>query len=112
MEEEVKVHYQSERYVLHWYGNRRKRSGGKQFDKKRGTILIVEDNKEILHYLESRVIRTVQYNSGAYNGEEALEILKEKDVDVVVTDVMMLAMDGLNCAKASNKIYQEPATYL
>lgn len=67
-------------------------------DKKRGTILIVEDNKEILHYLNqglSELFNTI----GAYNGEEALEILKEKDVDVVVTDVMMPVMDGIKLCK-------------
>ncbi len=62
-------------------------------DKKRGTILIVEDNNEIRHYLSSglaELFNTLE----AGNGEEALEKLKDNEVDIIVTDVMMPVMDG------------------
>ena len=68
-------------------------------DKKRGTILIVEDNNEIRHYLSSglaELFNTLE----AGNGEEALEKLKENEVDIIVTDVMMPVMDGI-------KLWQE-----
>lgn len=67
-------------------------------EKKRGTILIVEDNNEIRHYLSSGLadlFNTLE----AQNGEEALEILKENEVDVIVTDVMMPVMDGIKLCK-------------
>ena len=67
-------------------------------DKKRGTILIVEDNNEIRHYLSSglaELFNTLE----AGNGEEALEKLKENEVDIIVTDVMMPVMDGIKLCK-------------
>ncbi|GAE14066.1 two-component system sensor histidine kinase/response [Bacteroides pyogenes JCM 6292] len=67
-------------------------------DKKRGTILIVEDNQEIRHYLTSglaELFNTLE----AENGEKALEILKENEADVIVTDVMMPVMDGIKLCK-------------
>ena len=67
-------------------------------DKKRGTILIVEDNNEIRHYLSSglaELFNTLE----AGNGEEALEKLKNNEVDIIVTDVMMPVMDGIKLCK-------------
>lgn len=67
-------------------------------DKKRGTILIVEDNDEIRHYLRGGL--TDLFNIlEAENGEKALEVLKDNEVDVVVTDVMMPVMDGIKLCK-------------
>lgn len=68
-------------------------------DKKRGTILIVEDNQEILQYLSnglSEIFNTLQ----ASNGEAALDVLKEHEIDIVITDVMMPVMDGIKLCKA------------
>jgi len=67
-------------------------------EKKRGTILIVEDNLEIQHYLIeglSGLFNTV----GAANGEEALNYMKDNEVDLVLTDVMMPVMDGIKLTK-------------
>ena len=67
-------------------------------DKKRGTILIVEDNNEIRRYLNNGLadlFNTLE----AGNGEEALEKLKDNEVDVIVTDVMMPVMDGIKLCK-------------
>ena len=67
-------------------------------DKKRGTILIVEDNNEIRHYLSSglaELFNTLE----AGNGEEALEKLKDNEVDIIVTDVMMPVMDGMELSR-------------
>lgn len=67
-------------------------------DKKRGTILIVEENNEIRRYLNNGLadlFNTLE----AGNGEEALEKLKDNEVDVIVTDVMMPVMDGIKLCK-------------
>ena len=67
-------------------------------DKMRCTILIVEDNNEIRHYLSSglsELFNTLE----AGNGEEALEKLKENEVDINVTDAMMPVMDGIKLCK-------------
>lgn len=68
-------------------------------DKKRGTILIVEDNMEILHYLSSGLSELFNIQQ-AENGEIALEILKDNEVDVIITDVMMPVMNGIKLCKS------------
>lgn len=67
-------------------------------DKKRGTILIVEDNNEIRRYLNNGLADLFN-TMEAGNGEEALEKLKDNEVDVIVTDVMMPVMDGIKLCK-------------
>lgn len=69
-------------------------------DKKREErILIVEDNQEILRYLSSELSKSFSILE-AQNGEEALEIVKEQDgIDLILTDVMMPVMDGLQLCK-------------
>ena len=65
-----------------------------EFANRRFTVLLVEDNLELLNLTREalstwfRVIR-------AGNGKEALEILTRQSVDVIVSDVMMPEMDGL-----------------
>ena len=49
-------------------------------DKKRGTILIVEDNQEIRHYLSSGLAALFNILE-AGNGEEALEKLKNHEAE-------------------------------
>ncbi|MFV0546141.1 MAG: ATP-binding protein, partial [Bacteroides sp.] len=67
-------------------------------EKKRGTILIVEDNQEIRQYLShglSRSFNTLE----AENGEVAAELLKDQEIDLIITDVMMPVMDGVKFCK-------------
>jgi signal transduction histidine kinase/ligand-binding sensor domain-containing protein/DNA-binding response OmpR family regulator len=66
--------------------------------KTRYRILIVEDDKDINHYIRNEL--RAQYRiRQAYDGKEALEyILKEKP-DLIITDLMMPGMDGINLSK-------------
>lgn len=67
--------------------------------KKHGTILIVEDNEEIRHYLSNGLSES--FNTlEAGNGEEALEILREQEANIILTDVMMPVMDGIALCKS------------
>ena len=80
-------------------------------DKKRGTILIVEDNNEIRRYL-SNGLADLFNTLEAGNGEEALEKLKDNEVDVIVTDVMMPVMDGLTATKEIRSIKRDDAAQI
>lgn len=64
----------------------------------KGYILIVEDNQDILHYLKDGLKQT--YNIiEANNGAEAIEIIDSQEIDLIITDVMMPVMDGLQLCK-------------
>ncbi len=61
-------------------------------------ILIVEDNADIREYLAAELGKSCPvWQAG--NGEEALALLKEQEIDLILTDVMMPVMDGLQLCK-------------
>lgn len=57
-------------------------------------MLIVEDNEELLELMYHIFSRHRQVLI-AYNGSEAMDIVQKKEVDIIVSDVMMPEMDGL-----------------
>ena len=61
-------------------------------------ILIVEDNEEMLSFLANQLRKKFAVEK-ALNGVEALKILEEKSVDLVLTDIMMPEMDGFDLCK-------------
>ena len=67
-------------------------------------VLVVDDDKEIVDaidiYLRNEGINVIK----AYDGLEALEALMEKDIQLILMDIMMPNMDGL---RTTMKIRQE-----
>ncbi|MDP9040472.1 MAG: response regulator, partial [Bacteroidota bacterium] len=61
-------------------------------------ILLVEDNKEILDFICREIAGDYMVRK-ASNGIEALEILKNGTVQLVISDIMMPVMDGLELCK-------------
>ena len=62
------------------------------------TILLVEDNNELLTLMSSLLCS--HYNVlTASNGEKAQRMIQKSSLDVVVTDVMMPVMDGIELTK-------------
>lgn len=61
-------------------------------------ILIVEDNPEIGQYLSEELGKYYQVLK-AENGEEAMALIKVQEIDLILTDVMMPVMDGLQLCK-------------
>ncbi|WP_195715262.1 hybrid sensor histidine kinase/response regulator transcription factor [Ancylomarina sp. 16SWW S1-10-2] len=65
----------------------------KQVDKKKDYLMIVEDNDDLRKYLISSF---QNYNIiECSNGEEALEQAKDKMPDIILSDIMMPKMNGL-----------------
>lgn len=56
-------------------------------------VLVVEDNQELLTFLSNRLLAHFAVEK-ASNGVEAMKILEEKMIDLVLTDVMMPEMNG------------------
>lgn len=68
------------------------------------TILICDDEKDIVSALEI-YLRAEGYDAvSAYNGHEAVEKLREQEIQLVLLDIMMPEMDGIS---ALAKIRQE-----
>lgn len=62
------------------------------------TIMIVEDNKEMNEYICD--IFKDKYNvMRAFNGEEAYKMLSKRIPDIIVSDIMMPKVDGLEFTK-------------
>ena len=61
---------------------------------KKPTLLIVDDEKNILTSL-SRSLSGNYHVKTALTGEESLTILKENEIDLVLLDVKLPGMDGL-----------------
>lgn len=67
-------------------------------------ILVVDDDKEIVESIEI-FLRNEGFNIyKAYNGLEALDILVNKDVHLILMDIMMPKLDGI---KATIKIRED-----
>jgi ligand-binding sensor domain-containing protein/signal transduction histidine kinase/DNA-binding response OmpR family regulator len=61
-------------------------------------ILLVEDNKEILEFIANELSADYLVRK-SHNGAEALDIIKEGNIQLVVSDIMMPVMDGLELCK-------------
>lgn len=62
------------------------------------TILLVEDNQELLSFLKDSMSET--YNVlEAHNGEEALQVVYKHEPDLIISDIMMPVMDGMELCK-------------
>ncbi len=73
-------------------------------DEKDISILIVEDNPQLLRFLTDEFSKLYNVYT-AFNGEEALKVTAEYPVDIVVSDVMMPVMDGIElCDRLKNDL--------
>jgi ligand-binding sensor domain-containing protein/signal transduction histidine kinase/DNA-binding response OmpR family regulator len=70
----------------------------------RPAILFVEDNKEIQDFI-CRELHAEYAVRKAQNGKEALDILKDENIQLVISDIMMPVMDGLElCRKIKTNL--------
>ena len=75
-------------------------------------ILICDDEKDIVAalkiYLQAEGYETLE----AYNGEEALEVVKNSDVHLILMDIMMPKMDGIEAMAKLREKYNIPILLL
>ncbi|HDR7639340.1 response regulator transcription factor [Bacillus wiedmannii] len=78
----------------------------------KGTILIVDDEKEIRKlitiYLKNEGYEVLQ----AGDGEEGLEIVRKRDVHLIVLDIMMPKIDGIHMCMKVREIAEMPIIML
>ena len=58
-------------------------------------ILVCDDDKEIIEAIEIYLTQDGHQVLEAYDGIEAVEILKKESVDLLIMDIMMPRMDGI-----------------
>ncbi|MCK4389362.1 MAG: response regulator [Desulfobacterales bacterium] len=58
-------------------------------------ILVVDDEKDFVQMLSLRLKEEGEKPTPAYSGKECLETLKNEEIDVVILDIKMPGMDGI-----------------
>ncbi|QRR04137.1 response regulator [Dyadobacter sandarakinus] len=85
-------------------GNPANEDVNKPMDPARPVILIVEDNAEILNYLSKELGSTYNILRAA-DGQQAIEVLQKDNIQLVVSDIMMPVMDGIElCRRMKNDV--------
>ena len=68
-------------------------------------VLIVDDEKDFVEIFALRLEEAGERVSSAHSGKECLKILSEKEIDVVILDIRMPGMDGIETLKEIKKGY-------
>ena len=63
--------------------------------KTKNTILVCDDDKEIVDAIEIYLSQEVYRILKAYDGLQAVEMLQKEDVQLLLIDIMMPKLDGL-----------------
>lgn len=74
------------------------------------TILIVDDEEHIVQLLEMNLRTQGLRSLAAYTGEDCLQLAATEPVDVILLDVMMPGMDGIETCRRL-KQDMRPAIY-
>ncbi|MDD5246952.1 MAG: response regulator [Candidatus Omnitrophica bacterium] len=70
-------------------------------------ILIVDDDKEILDTLQSRLAREGYEVVTALDGEEALLKVKQDDPDIIILDLLLPKLNGFEVLKEIRQKYED-----
>lgn len=75
-------------------------------------ILVCDDEREIVDAIEIYLSQENFKVYKAYNGEQALEILKAHNIKLVVLDIMMPVLDGIRTAMKIREFSSVPIIFL
>jgi DNA-binding NtrC family response regulator len=62
-------------------------------------ILLVDDEKDFVEMLGLRLEEAGEKVTSTYSGQECLQVLEKKEIDVVILDILMPGMDGIATLK-------------
>ncbi|MFB6290994.1 MAG: response regulator transcription factor [Candidatus Bipolaricaulia bacterium] len=75
-------------------------------------ILVVDDDKELVDFLEDYFTKDGYDVEGTYNGKEALQLFRKREFDLVVLDLMLPEMDGYKVCKRMRRETETPIIML
>ncbi|MGE8378186.1 MAG: response regulator transcription factor, partial [Sphingobacterium sp.] len=75
-------------------------------------ILIVDDEKDILDLIAFNLNREGYQVSTAQNGEEAIQVAKQVNPDLIILDVMMPRMDGIEACRIMRAMPEFKSTFM
>ncbi|MFI3200260.1 MAG: response regulator transcription factor [Eubacteriales bacterium] len=79
---------------------------------KEARILVCDDEKEIVDALQIYLEQEGYKVRKAYNGLEAIDVVKKEEVDLVLIDIMMPRLDGINAVLQIRDLVNIPVIFL
>lgn len=79
------------------------------------TILVVDDEKDILELIEYNLKKEGYEVIQASDGQSGIELAREKDPDLILLDIMMPEMDGFEVCdiiRADSRLQNKPVIFL
>ena len=67
------------------------------------SVLVVDDEKDFVEMFSLRLEEMGERVTRSYSGQECLKILEKNSIDVVILDIKMPGMDGIETLKAIKK---------
>jgi DNA-binding response OmpR family regulator len=81
-------------------------------DMNRYNILVIEDDKDIAELIEAFLINEEYCVYKAFNGNDGLMLLEKQQIDLIVLDIMLPGMDGLEVCRRVRKTLNIPIIML
>ena len=75
-------------------------------------ILVVDDDREIVEAIEIYLLQEDFNVFKAYDGEEAIKMLREHDIHLMLLDIMMPKLDGIHAAIKIREYNSVPIIFL
>ncbi|WP_391117167.1 response regulator transcription factor [Psychrobacillus sp. L3] len=76
------------------------------------TILVVDDEKDMLRLIEMHLQQAGLQVIQAENGDDAIELVQSREIDLVLLDVMMPEKDGFTVCKEMRQFSKVPIIFL
>ena len=78
----------------------------------KSNILVVDDDREIVDAIEIYLLQEDFNVFKAYDGEEAIKLLKAHDIHLMLLDIMMPKLDGIHAALKIREYSSVPIIFL
>ncbi len=76
------------------------------------TILVCDDDREIVEAIEIYLAQEGYRVLKAYDGDEAIEVLKKEEVQLIILDIMMPKLDGMRATHQIREFSRAPIILL